>query len=107
MQSMTQSSFKQKEISQILFKPNFKAFWQSGEGFQRCGFLYPPPGDFIPPKSPGLIGLTKTIIQIKQSTYLLKKLKTFDSGYFRDKSHFKEDSMQNYLVFQSMYRYFK
>ena len=29
----------------------------------------------------------------------LKKLKTFDSIYFRDKSHFEEDGMQNYLVF--------
>ena len=37
----------------------------------------------------------------------LKKLKTFDSGYFRGKSHFEEDGMQNYLVFQPMYRYFK
>ena len=55
---MSQSNFKQKEISQILFKANFKAFWQS-EGFQRCGFLYPPlpSRDFMPPKSPGLIGL--------------------------------------------------
>ena len=37
----------------------------------------------------------------------LKKLKTFDSSYFKSKSHFVEDSTQNYLVFQSMYRYFK
>ena len=37
----------------------------------------------------------------------LKKLKTFDSGYFRVKNHFEEDVMQNYLVFQPMYRYFK
>ena len=29
----------------------------------------------------------------------LKKLKTFDSIYFRGKSHFEEDGMQNYLVF--------
>ena len=36
-----------------------------------------------------------------------KKLKTFDSIYFRGKSHFEEDGMQNYLVFQPMYRYFK
>ena len=36
-----------------------------------------------------------------------KKLKTFDSSYFRGKSHFEEDGTQNYLVFQSMYRYFK
>ena len=37
----------------------------------------------------------------------LKKLKTFDSSYFIDKSHFEEDGTQNYLVFQPMYRYFK
>ena len=37
----------------------------------------------------------------------LKKLKTFDSGYFRGKSRFKEDGMHNYLVFKPMYRYFK
>ena len=36
-----------------------------------------------------------------------KKLKTFDSSYFRGKSHFEEDGTQNYLVFQPMYRYFK
>ena len=33
-----------------------------------------------------------------------KKLKTFDSIYFRGKSHF--DGTQNYLVYQPMYRYF-
>ena len=32
----------------------------------------------------------------------LKKLKTFDSGYFSDKSHFEGNSMHNYLVFQPM-----
>ena len=37
----------------------------------------------------------------------LKKLKTFDLGYFRGKGYFEEDGMQNYLVFQPMYRYFK
>ena len=37
----------------------------------------------------------------------LKKLKTFDSSYFIGKSHFEEDVTQNFLVFQSMYRYFK
>ena len=36
----------------------------------------------------------------------LKKLKTFDSIYFRGKSHFEEDGMQNYLIFQPMQRYF-
>ena len=37
----------------------------------------------------------------------LKKLKTFDSIYFRGKSHFEEDGMQYYLVFQPIKRYFK
>ena len=38
----------------------------------------------------------------------MKKLKTFDSGYFRGKSHFVDnDSAENYLVFQPIYRYFK
>ena len=37
----------------------------------------------------------------------MKKLKTFDSSYFRGKSHFEEDSTQNCLVFQPINRYFK
>ena len=37
----------------------------------------------------------------------LKKLKTFDSIYFRGKIHFKDDGTQNYLVFQLIPRYFK
>ena len=37
----------------------------------------------------------------------LRKPKTFDSSYFKGKSHFEEDGTQNYLVFQPMYRYFK
>ena len=37
----------------------------------------------------------------------MKKLQTFDSIYFRQKSHFGKDCTQNYLVFQPMYRYFK
>ena len=37
----------------------------------------------------------------------LKKLKTFDSIYFRGKSHFEEDGTQNYLVFQPLNKYFK
>ena len=35
----------------------------------------------------------------------LKKLKTFDSSYFRGKSYFKKDGTQSYLVFQPMYKY--
>ena len=37
----------------------------------------------------------------------MKNLKTFDSNYFIPKSHFEEDDVQNYLVFQAMYRYLK
>ena len=37
----------------------------------------------------------------------LNKLKTFDSEYFIGKSHFEEDGVQNYLVFQPIIRYFK
>ena len=37
----------------------------------------------------------------------MKKLKTFDSSYFIGKSHFEEDGVQNYLVFQPLNKYFK
>ena len=37
----------------------------------------------------------------------MKKLETFDSIYFRSKSHFEKDGTQNYLFFQPMYRYFR
>ena len=36
----------------------------------------------------------------------IKKLQTFDSSYFKGKSHFEEDGVQDYLVFQPIYRYF-
>ena len=37
----------------------------------------------------------------------MNKLKTFDSGYFIGKSHFEQDGVQNYLVFQPLNKYFK
>ena len=37
----------------------------------------------------------------------LKKLEKFHSIYFCGKSHFKDYGTQNYLVFQTTYRYFK
>ena len=37
----------------------------------------------------------------------LKKIETFDSIYFCSQSHFENDGTQNYLVFQTTYRYFK
>ena len=36
-----------------------------------------------------------------------QKTKTFDSSYFRDKSHFEKDDAQNYLMLQPINRYFK
>ena len=37
----------------------------------------------------------------------IKKLQTFDSSYFKGKSHFEQDGIQIYLVFQPIRRYFK
>ena len=37
----------------------------------------------------------------------MKKLETFDSIYFHGKSHFEDDGTQDYLVFQTAFRYFK
>ena len=37
----------------------------------------------------------------------LKKLKTFVASYFRDKSYFEGDGVQNYLIYQPINRYFK
>ena len=37
----------------------------------------------------------------------LKNPKTFDLIYFRGKTHFEENGVQNYLVFQQLERYFK
>ena len=37
----------------------------------------------------------------------LNKLKAFDSSYFIGKSHFEEDGVQNYLVFQPLNKYSK
>ena len=34
-------------------------------------------------------------------------MQTFDSSYFIGKSHFEQDGVQNYLVFQPIYRCFK
>ena len=37
----------------------------------------------------------------------MKKLKTFDSSYFRSRSHFEEDETQSYLVLQPLSKYLK
>ena len=58
-----------------------------------------------------LSGFNKKITSNKTKHLLveneLDKLKTFDSIYFIGKSHFEEDGVQNYLVFQPITRYFK
>ena len=58
-----------------------------------------------------LSSLNQKITQNKTKHLLveneLNKLKTFDSGYFIGKSHFEEDGVQNYLVFQPIIKYFK
>ena len=54
--------------------------------------------------------LNKKITSIKTKHLLveneLKKLKSFDLGYFIGKIHFDEDGAQNYLVFQPILKYF-
>ena len=58
-----------------------------------------------------LSGFNRKITKNKSDHVLvnnkLNKLKTFDFAYFVGKSHFEEDGVQNYLVFQPVYRYFK
>ena len=59
-----------------------------------------------------LSSLNRKVTQNKTKQLLveneLKKLKTLDSSYFIDKSHFDEDGTQNYLVFQPIInKYFK
>ena len=36
----------------------------------------------------------------------MTKLKAFDSNYYNGKNYFDEDGIQNYLVFQSILKYF-
>ena len=55
--------------------------------------------------------LNRNITTIKTKHLLveneLNQLKTFYSSCFSGKSHFDEDGTQNYLVFQSLNKYFK
>ena len=58
-----------------------------------------------------LSNLNRKITANKSKNVLVEnefnKLKTFDSSYFIGKSHFEEDSTQNYSVFQPLNKYFK
>ena len=55
-----------------------------------------------------LLNLNRIIASNKTKHLLveneLKKFETFDSVYFRVKSHFKDDDTQNLLVFQPIHR---
>ena len=58
-----------------------------------------------------LSSLNRKITQNKTKYLLgeneLNNLKTVDSSYFIGKSHFDEDSTQNYLIFQTINKYFE
>ena len=58
-----------------------------------------------------LISLNKLIISNVRKHLLvekkMKKLKTFDPSHFIGKSHFEKVSVQSYLVFQPIQRFFK
>ena len=57
-----------------------------------------------------LLSLNRKIVSNKAKDLLienkLKKLKAFDSNYYHSKNYFDEDGIQNYLVFQSILKYF-
>ena len=48
---------------------------------------------------------TKAELKVEQDKTV--KLQTFDSSYFRGKSHLEDHGTRNYLVFQPIYRCFK
>ena len=58
-----------------------------------------------------LSSLNRKITQNKKKHLLaeskLNKLKTFDSSYFIGKSHFEDNGVQNYSIFQPINKYFK
>ena len=57
-----------------------------------------------------LSSLNKKIVSNKAKDLVienkLKKLKAFDSSYYNGKNYFDEDGIQNYIVFQSILKYF-
>ena len=48
-----------------------------------------------------------TKAELKAEKNKIEKLEAFNISYFLGKSHFEEHGTKNYLVFQSLYRYFK
>ena len=49
----------------------------------------------------------KNLQHQKQNQKKIVRLQRIDSNYFCGKNHVKDDGMQNYLVFQPVYRYFR
>ena len=47
-----------------------------------------------------------TKAELKAEQDKIMKLQVFDSHYFRSKIHFQDDEIQNYSVFQPIYRFF-
>ena len=58
-----------------------------------------------------MISLNRKIVSNKTKNISLendlKRLKTFDSSYFRGKNYFDEDGNQNYYIFQPISKYLK
>ena len=54
-----------------------------------------------------LISSNTAKAELKAEQDKIIKLQVFDSSYVRGKSHFENNGIQNYLVFQPIYRYFK
>ena len=47
-----------------------------------------------------------TKAELKAKINKIVNLQAFDSSYFRDKSHFQDDGIQNYLAFHTFFRQF-
>ena len=47
------------------------------------------------------------MLLLQKLTYKGNKIQVVDPSYFCSKSHYENDSPQNYLVFQPIYRFFK
>ena len=53
------------------------------------------------------IATLATKAELKSEQDKIAKLEAFVSSYFHGKSHFEDDGIQNYLIFQPVYKYFR
>ena len=53
------------------------------------------------------VGTQAKKAELKAEQSKILKIQAFDSSYIRGKSNFEDNGTQNYLVFQSVLRYFK